>query len=170
VANLPARQDHAGVPVPRNEFVGFQVTGKTPALWTRLQSKFIARIEQLVELVQSDDPAATWFREQAREFRDLAIDHFKAKLRKEGLESEKIEAEVAKLFAETERARAEARETNAKAKQIEVDTTIKELRLSLGMTKAMLIGERGRKAALFGKQVDAMLAALKELTETSRGG
>ena len=36
---------------------------------------------------------------------------------------------------------------------------IKELRLSLGMTKAMLIGEEGDEAILLGLQVEEMLLA-----------
>src|SRR4051794_2399744 len=120
MASLPDLRGGDDADEPREGYAGFQLTGKTPGLWNRLRGKFMARVEQLVELVQSDDPAASWFREQAKEFRDGLLDHVKEKLRKEGLQSERIEAEVAKVYAEAEKSRAEARKVNAEARSIEV--------------------------------------------------
>lgn len=162
----PDSSGKSALPAPREGYVGFQITGKNPSTWINFREKFVARIEQLVELVQSDDPAACWFREQAGAFRDLAVDHLKAKLRKEGLEVERIEGEVAKLFAESEKVRAEARKLTAEARTIELKNGLIELRASIGMTRAMLIGERGREAAVFGRQLDAMLEALKVVAES----
>src|SRR5687767_11406692 len=89
---------------PREGLVGFEVTGKDPKTWARLRASLMLKVESLVTLVQGDDPAATWFREQAKDFRDLGIDNLKARLRKQGVEVEQIEANVAKLFAEAEEA------------------------------------------------------------------
>jgi hypothetical protein len=166
-----------GPPAPREGFAGFRVTGNDPALWVKLREKLLTKVEQLVELVQSDDPAAEWVREQAKDIRDGALDYVKAKLRKEGAQVEHIEAEVAKLFSEAEKAHADAFKTREEGLRVReerralaVRTRIKELRLELGMTKAMLIGQKGKEAALFGRQLDAMLEALKVLAEPETTG
>src|SRR5262245_40065660 len=125
MANLP--DFYRGVDdenAPRGGYAGFQLTGKSPELWSRLRDKFLARVEQLVELVQRDDPTASWLRQQAKELRDGLLDNVKEKLRKEGLQSERIEAEVAKLYAEAEKGRAEARKVNAEARSVEVSTAL----------------------------------------------
>ncbi|WP_165251193.1 hypothetical protein [Paludisphaera soli] len=176
-APLPPEADYQVSPAAREGFAAFQVSGKNPALWVRLRAKFMTKVEQLVELVQSDDPAATWMREQAGELRDGALDYVKAKLRKEGAQVEHIEAEVAKLFAEAEKASADAFKTREEALKVredrrasEINTRILALRFELATTKAMMIGEKGKEAALFGRQLDAMLEALKELSREESGG
>jgi hypothetical protein len=165
MADIPARRDEAGLPATRQGYAGFQVTGKNPDLWKKLHLKFIAKIEQVIEQLVEEDAAQNWLQEQAREFGTLALDHMKAKLRKSGLEAEQIEAEVAKLFAEKERVLAEARKTNAEARAIEIQNEVKELRLALGMAKAVLIGEQDEVSIVFGQQIEAMLNALKAVGE-----
>lgn len=152
-------------PVRPGGYAGFQVTGKDPNLWKKLHATLRAKVHQVVEELAEEDGSHKWLQEQAREFGSLALEHAKAKLRKSGVEVEKIEAEVSKLFAEREEALAKARKTNAEARAIEVGTAIKELRVALVMTKAMLIGEKGKAAVVFGQQIDAMLEALKVVAE-----
>ena len=41
-------------------------------------------------------------------------------------------------------------------------------RLALGVTRAMVIGERGKRAIVFGQQLDAMIEALKVLGEPEK--
>jgi hypothetical protein len=167
--DLPLPFEEGKPPARREGYAGFQVTGKDPDLWKKLHAKLLAKVHQVVEELAEEDGAHKWLQEQAQEFGSLALEHAKAKLRKSGVEVEKIEAEVSEIFAKREKALAEARKTNAEARAIEVGTAIKELRMALGMTKAMLIGERGKAAVVFGQQIDAMLEALKvvAVTETA---
>jgi hypothetical protein len=168
VDDLPVPSDGPKPPTRREGYAGFQVTGKDQALWKKLHASLLAKVHHVIEQLAEDDAGLNWLQEQAKEFGSLALEHAKAKLRKSGVEVEKIEAEVSKLFAEREKALAEARKTNAEAKAIEVQTAIKELRVALGMTKAMLIGERGKAAVVFGQQIDAMLEALKVVAEPEK--
>jgi hypothetical protein len=168
VADLRLPFEEGESPARREGFAGFQVTGKDPDLWKKLRANLLAKVHQVVEELVEKDGKLHWLQEQAKEFTALGLEHLKAKLRKSGVEVEKIEAEVSKLFAEREKALAEARKTNAEARAIEVQTAMKELRMALGMTKAMLIGERGKAAVLFGQQIDAMLEALKLVAEPEK--
>jgi hypothetical protein len=164
--NLPVQRDGAQVPAPREGFAGFQVTGRSPGLWLKLRSQFVAKVEQLVE----QDAGLGWLQEQAKEFGTLALEHAKARLRREGAEVEKIEAEVAKLFAEKEKVFAEARKTNAEARSLEIKNSMMELRVALGFTRAMLIGDPTEEAVVFGQQIDAMIDALKAVSESRTSG
>jgi hypothetical protein len=163
VAKLPARRDEPGLPTPRQGYAGFSMTGKDSQKWAEVRQKFLAKIQVLFEQLGEDQPAGAWLREQAKEFGALALDYAKAQLRKPGLDAAKVEAEVAKLYAEREKTLAEARKAHAEAHAKEIDNVVKELRLSLGMTKAMLIGEEGDEAILLGLQVEEMMAALKAI-------
>ncbi len=166
--DLPSPFDGRSTPARREGFAGFQVTGKDPELWKKLCTGFQAKLYHLVEQLVEEDAGLNWLQEQAREFGSLTLEYAKAKLRKSGVEVEKIEAEAAKLFAEREKALAEARKTHAEARAIEVGTAIKELHMALGMTKAMLIGEKGKAVVVFGQQIDAMLEALKVVAEQEK--
>jgi hypothetical protein len=76
--------------------------------------------------------------------------------------SDKIEAEVGKLYAEREKTMAEARKLKAEAKAIEIQNSIRQLRLALECTKALaLVGKDGEEAFAIGRQIDALIDALK---------
>ncbi|HEY2157976.1 MAG TPA: hypothetical protein VGH33_20275 [Isosphaeraceae bacterium] len=166
--DLPSSPGDDTPPAQREGLAGFRVTGKDPRLWKKLHSTLLAKVHQVIEGLAEEDAGLNWLQEQAKEFGSLALEYGKAKLRKSSVEVEKAEAEVSKIFSEREKTLAEARKTNAEARAIEVQTAIKELRLALGMTKAMLIGERGKAAVVFGQQIDAMLEALKVVAEPEK--
>jgi hypothetical protein len=121
---------------------------------------------QLVQQLLQEDATSSWLQEQAKELGGLALDFAKAKLRREGVEVQEIEARVGKLFAEKEKTIAEARKTNAEARAIEIKNVMTGLRFALGATKAMLIGDQSAEAVVFGQQIDAMLDAIKAVAET----
>jgi hypothetical protein len=152
-------------PPNKEGFVGFQLAGKNEALWGELRPKLILKIKELVDGIGEEDETRGWLKERAKEFGSLAIDYAKSKLRREGVEIQKIEAEIAKLFSEAEAAHEKARKDRADARAVEFTTTVKELRLALGLTKAMMMGDEGEESILFGKQIDAMLEALKIVAE-----
>lgn len=93
-------------------------------------------------------------REEAQNLISESIQHLKDRLQKQGLENEKIAAEVAKLLAEAEKEKAMAAKTQAEADALEFATIVKKLRLLLEVEKAM---EHGR--------LDDFLGVLKELGE-----
>jgi len=95
------------------------------------------------------------------------LDFAKARLAKPGLEAEKIAAEIGKTFAERQTELARADKTSEEARGLRIKNDISELRLTLGATKAILVGDASEEAVLFGKQVDAFLSALKDLAQAT---
>ena len=55
----------------------------------------------------------------------------------------------------------------AESNAIEFKNRVNELRLSLGLAKAMLKGERSKRALLLGKRIGLFLDVLNELNATS---
>jgi hypothetical protein len=169
VARTPARRESPTPLAPREGFAGFGLSGKDPVKWAEFRQSLLVQVQVLFEGLARDQPGSGWLKEQAKEFGALALDCAKAHLRKPGLDAAKVEAEVAKLYAEREKALAEARKAHADARSKELDNTIRELRLCLGFTKAMLVGEQGDEVILLGMQLDAMIEAVKALAEPSGG-
>src|SRR5262249_21831890 len=138
------------------------VTGQDPLLWQGLRSKLVEVINGVLDSV-IDHEKETTVREEAKKMTSALLDHAKARLAKAGLENEKIEAEIQRLYTQIENDYAEARKKHAEAEAIELNTALKKLWLSVGLTKAMLIGEAGEENIVFSQQIDAFLGTLKEL-------
>ena len=124
---------------------------------SNLGQGFGARLETTLQHVLDsviDIKRQKTVREEAQNLISESIQHLKDRLQKQGLENEKIAAEVAKLLAEAEKEKALAAKTQAEADALEFATIIKKLRLLLEVEKAM---EYGR--------LDDFLGVLKELGE-----
>jgi hypothetical protein len=126
------------------------------------------QVQRLIGQLVEEEPSLNWLREQAKSLDGQPIDHLTAKLRKPGLEAKEIEARIATLYAEAELKIEEGRIAKAEARALEIRNRIAELRLALGMTKALLIGTQGDEAVLFGRQIDAMLHVLQIESESTR--
>lgn len=159
--------DHDG---ERQGWLRVDVKGKTAATWARLREKLILGIEQVLDGITEEHDKGAWIKANAREFTSALLDHAKERLARAGLENAKIEAEVAEIYAKRERELAEARKVHADAADREFETSVKQLRLMLGATKAMLVGEKGKEAILFGKQLNAFLEVVNELSRDRAAG
>ncbi|MBK7391133.1 MAG: hypothetical protein IPI23_19310 [Bacteroidetes bacterium] len=53
---------------------------------------------------------------------------------------------------------------HAEAKAIEFDTALKKLKLSLKLTKALIVGKEGQEAIVITKQIDTFLEAIEAFT------
>jgi hypothetical protein len=144
-------------------YLRIDVTGRNPGLWKQYRPVLIEKIVQALNqlLDQVIDPErGSILREPSSKLTLVLCDQ----LAREGPENEKIEAEVRRLYAQIESDSAEARERHARAEALEFTTAVRKLQLVLGGTKAMLIGDPGEEALLFGQQIDEFLKVLKELT------
>lgn len=138
------------------------VRGESEGRWIALREKFLAQIGKLLESTLDHDRGTT-VRDEAKEFTSALLDFAKAKLAKPGLEAEQIAAQIGKTFAERQTELARADKTAEEARQIRIKNDIAELRLTLGATKAMLVGDSSEEAVLFGKQLNEFLEVLKEI-------
>lgn len=143
-----------------------QVRGKDPDRWANLRAKFIRRLDKLLDSTL-DSARGTTVRDEAKEFTSALLDFASAKLAKPGLEGEKIAAEIGKTFAERQTELARADKTSEEARELRIKNDISELRLMLGATKAVLVGDDSDEAVLFGKAVDAFLSALNEMARAT---
>lgn len=150
-------------PIDRDTWLRVDVRGANPTLWASLREKFVNQIGRLLDSTL-DYQRGTTVRDEAKEFTSALLDFAKAKLAKPGLEAEKLAAEIGKTFAERQSELARASKISEEARQLRIRNDVSELRISLGATKALLIGDASEEAVLFGKQVDAFLTALKEIS------
>jgi hypothetical protein len=78
----------------------------------------------------------------------------------------RIEAEVRRLHGQMEIDRVEARKKHAEADTLEFNNKVKWLRLVLGATKALMVGEEGEEAVIYTAQMTAFLETLEKLTSS----
>jgi len=146
----------------RSDFLRIDVRGKSAKLWKGIRQKLIGAIGRVLDSV-IDVQQNTTVREESRRFTSALLEHARERLAKAGLENDKIEGEIYKLYAEREKALAEAHKTKVEGDNIAFELSVKQLRLALGATKAILIGEEGQEALLLGQQIDTFLEILREL-------
>lgn len=142
------------------------VSGRSPSKWIELRSKLMEKLQQLLDR-KLDETRGTTVGDELKSLAVSAIDAAKAKLQQPGADLEKTYAEIHKIYAERRRELAEADKLAAEAHAQWLNNEIKELRLTLAMSRAALVGEKGKEALLFGRQIDRMLKELKEIAETA---
>jgi hypothetical protein len=69
-------------------------------------------------------------------------------------------AEIEKGFTEREKTLADAEKVRAETDAIRLETRIRELRVILGLTKALLIGDDSSEALVVGQRIDEFLKVL----------
>lgn len=153
---------HVLPPNSNHKIVRVDVRGEDPELWKRLRAKLMVRIHTVLESTLDHDRGTT-VREEAKQFTASMLDFARQRLQREGLENDKIEAEIAELYAKRTKELADADRVSAEAERIRQDTSLRELCKCLALTKAMLIGDESEEAMLFGQQIDSFLSVVKEL-------
>lgn len=149
----------------KKQFVQVDVRGKTTELWQSLRPKLIQAMNDVLDAV-IDTEHGTTVRDEAKQLTTALLDYAKANLARPGLENERIEAEIRRLYGQMEIDRAEARKKYAEADALEFNTKVKRLRLALGAAKAFLVGEEGEEAVIFTKQITAFLETLEKFTSS----
>jgi hypothetical protein len=149
----------------KRQFVRVDVTGKTAALWQSLRPKLIQAMNDVLDAV-IDDEHGTTVRDEAKQLTTALLDYAKANLARPGLENERIEAEIRRLYGQMEIDRAEARKKHAEADTLEFNNKVKRLRLVLGMAKAFMVGDTGEEAVIFTAQITAFLETLEKLASS----
>jgi len=146
----------------KKQFARVDVTGKTASLWQSLRPKLIKAMTDLLDTVIDDEQGAT-VRDEMKQLTTALLDYAKANLARPGLENERIEAEIRRLYGQMEIDRAEARKKHAEADTLEFNNKVKRLRLVLGAAKALMVGDDGEEAVIFTAQITAFLETLEKL-------
>lgn len=141
-----------------------EVSGEDATLWNNLKSKLIGAIDKFLDSA-IDIENGTTIREEAQKLTSLAINYAEEKLKKAGVENDKVRAEIDEIYANVEKSKAEARKLRAESRSIEFHTSIKQLTLSLKLTKALILGKDENESIILTKQIDSFLDALKEFSE-----
>jgi len=143
----------------KKQYLKVETAGKSPELWSNLKEKLLRAIHSFLDTTIDGVDNKT-IREEAKVFSHALLKYGKDKLEKAGLENDKILAEVDFLYSQNEKELAEARKLNAEAQRIEFENAIRRLRLSLKMTKVMLISEPREEALIMVKNVDQFIEIL----------
>src|SRR5207244_13628550 len=85
----------------QKQFVRVDVRGKTAALWQSLRPKLIQAMNDVLDAV-IDDERGTTVRDEVKQLTTALLDYAKANLARPGLENERIEAEVRRLYGQME--------------------------------------------------------------------
>lgn len=149
-------------PVDHTKILRVDVRGENTSLWSQLRPKLIARINEVLDSTL-DHKRGTSFRDEAKQFTASMLEYARQRLQREGLENDRIEAEIAETYARRTSELAKAENTAADAEHKRQQTNLKELCIALGLTKAMLIGEEGEEAVVFGKQIECFLEVVKDM-------
>jgi hypothetical protein len=149
----------------KKQFARIDVRGKTLELWPSLRPKLIKAMNDVLDAV-IDDKHGTTVRDEVKQFTTALLGYGKAKLERPPLENERIEAEVRRLYEQMEIDRAEARKKHAEADTLEFNNKVRRLRLVLGATKALMVGEEGEEAVIFTEQITALLETLEKLASS----
>jgi hypothetical protein len=156
--------DEACLP-ERKQLARFDVRGKTTALWQSLQPKLIQAMTDVLDAVIDDEHGIT-VRDEAKQLTTALLHYAQAQLARPGLENERIEAEVRRLYGQMEIDRAEARKKHAEADTLEFNNKVRRLRLVLGAAKAFMMGDTGEEAVIFTAQMTAFLETLDKLASS----
>lgn len=146
----------------KKKILKVEVTGKDKKLWQEMRGKLIIAINKSLDTVINQDTNTT-VREEAKEFASALLDHAKSKLKKAGLENEKLLVEIDNLYFKREKDIAEARKINAEAKSIEIQNTVRSLKISLGGMKVIMMGEKGEEDIVFINQINSFIDVLNSL-------
>ena len=119
------------------KFVRVEVAGKSSELWSKLRGKLLEVIDQILDTVIDSDKHTT-LKQEAQKFTSAILDYGKQKLAQPGYENEKTIAEVELLYSQKQRELAEARKVNAEADKLELDNTIRKLRVFLIAIRRLL--------------------------------
>jgi hypothetical protein len=157
----PTESDH-------KKIIRIDVRGEDHGLWAKFRPKLIAKIQEVLDTTL-DHEHGTTVGEEAKKFTSGMLEFARQRLQREGLENDKIEAEVAKIYADRTNALADADLKTAQAEKIRSQIAKEELILCLAMSKMMIVGDISEEAILFGQQIDAFLCVVREMKLLAHG-
>lgn len=146
----------------KHDYIEVQVVGINKKTWSELKSKLSIAVSKALDTVINYEENTT-VREEAKEFASAIIAHAKAKLKKAGVENQKLLAEIDLLYTQNEKERANTRKLNAEANEIEISNMVKSLIISLGGLRALSIGQEEPEDILFIKQIETFLGTLNQM-------
>jgi len=137
-----------------------EISGKNVETFKKLRPNLIKRIFEMFEPIDEEDYA----RNQA----SLSFEFLEEKIKRGSIENYKIVAEIEEKFSKAEKNKAEARKIDAEAKKINFDNKLNEMKLFLGLNKAMLLGNKNKEAIVFVKEIDSLIEVIENVQEEQR--
>lgn len=151
----------------KKEWLRVDVRGDNREVWDRLRTAFVARVQSLLDTTL-DPERGTSLREEAKEFASRSLSFARAKLEMPSAELQKLSAETELLFAKRQREIAEAEKTSEETRAIRIENDLKELQITLAVTKALLVGESGNEAMLLGQCIESLQETVSTLRAESK--
>lgn len=149
---------------PKKRILKVDLSGKDENLFKKLKGRLVDAVEKFLDST-IEFQTGTTVREETKKLTSLALNFAEEKLKKAGIENHKLLAEIEEKYSLAEKNKAEARKTIAESRRIEFEQSLKELALSLKLSKVLIIGKKGEEAMVLAKQIDAFLDAIEEIQE-----
>lgn len=150
----------------KKTFLKVEVAGKNKALWesSGIREKFMQLSTKIIDTVVNFEDNTT-VGEEAKQISTELVKYAKEKLKRVGYENERIQAEIDEIYSRARKCEAETRKINAETRRVELETKLRELKLSIGIMKALLVGEGDEDSIVFVKKIDVLLEVLKDFEE-----
>lgn len=148
-----------------DEILKIKLRGKNPDLWKSLRHKFLTQLESILETVINFENSGT-VRDELKNVSSELLKFTKEKLRRPGFENQKVLAEIDDLYSSSQHKLAQARMVNAQAKEVELKNKLLELKMSLAIVHASLIGESDEESLVFIKRIEMVKLLLSEISPT----
>ncbi|MDX9910210.1 MAG: hypothetical protein RBS39_00110 [Phycisphaerales bacterium] len=149
-------------PSDQQRIARVDVVGANKDLWRSLRPKLLQMVNAVLNTTIDHDKNTT-IAEEAKKLTSQMLEHVRRRLQREGLENDKIEAEIATLYAERTEKLANAEKASAEAAAIRQRSALQKLVEVLCLTEAMLVGDESEEAILFGRQIKTFRDLVKEM-------
>lgn len=151
----------------KEEIIKIVVSGDDEDLFKKLRKKLLDKMDSFLDTTV-DYKKGTTIKEEAKELISLGLDFSKQKLKKAGIENEKLNAEIDEAYSRREKNKAETRNIDADTREKNFNQSIREFRAYLIFTKAILIGKQGEEAVILTKQIEVFLEAVNEIANSQK--
>lgn len=146
----------------KRKILKIEIEGINEDLFYELRTKLMEICNKLLDSVIDYETGAT-VKEEVKKIASLSLDFTKSKLKKASIENDKLTAEIQEKFALVEKIKAETRKENAIAETIEFDQSLKKMKFSLLVYKALIMGKKGEEVIIYTQQIDIFLEAINSI-------
>lgn len=147
----------------KRKIIKIDLVGKNDDLFKKIRNLLIDSIDKFLSS-SIDYQTKSTVKDEVKKFASLAIKYGEDKLKKAGLENDKLAAEIEEKLAIAEKTKAETRKINAETRKLEFENSVNEFRFKLRMAKLLLVGNAGEEAIVYTKQLDMFIEVLDQFS------
>ena len=141
-------------------YLRVDVRGVSADRWAALREELLDEIKAVLGSLDDKDLSA-WFEEKAEKLNNLTLDIATQQMQTSHPDAARMAEEVQRKFAKREREQIKHTREMQEIKRQNDREAIRKLTLRLKLTRAIVVGEQGDEAILFGNQLTEMIDTLE---------